>query len=208
MGAVSTFAALIIIILAKFMEGAWIVIVTAPILFWIAVSINKHYKRVFKQLEKPLDLEYQKSCLKDPIMIVPISGWNTAAESSLRFAVLLSEEVIAVYIDVEGEEEKLKLKSMWKERIQLPAKKALERCPKLKIIKPSYIRIFGPIMSYLRKVRKKHPHRLIAVVIPEIVEPHWYEIVLHTLHAAGLRAALFMERDRKTIVMTVPWYIR
>jgi len=28
--------------------------------------------------------------------------------------------------------------------------------------------------------------RLIAIIIPELVEPHWYEYVLHNMRAAGL----------------------
>jgi hypothetical protein len=49
---------------------------------------------------------------------------------------------------------------------------------------------------------------LIAVIIPELVEPHWYEYLLHNHHGAVLRSRLFRERDQRTIVITTPWYLR
>jgi hypothetical protein len=46
-----------------------------------------------------------------------------------------------------------------------------------------------------------------TLIIPELVEPHWYEYLLHNLHAAMLRTLLFLERDSKTVVITIPWYL-
>jgi hypothetical protein len=45
------------------------------------------------------------------------------------------------------------------------------------------------------------------VIIPELVAPHWYSRVLHNSHAAAVRALLFLERDQRTVVITVPWYL-
>ena len=57
-------------------------------------------------------------------------------------------------------------------------------------------------------MRKKDPDRLIAVSLPELVESPLYEHVLHNLHAARLRAAIFRLRDRRTVVINTPWYLR
>ncbi|HHT0592671.1 TPA: hypothetical protein ACTXXA_001637 [Legionella anisa] len=54
------------------------------------------------------------------------------------------------------------------------------------------------------KVRKEGKDRLIALIIPELVEPKWYEYLLHNIHATGLRALLFLKRDPNVIVITIP----
>jgi hypothetical protein len=60
----------------------------------------------------------------------------------------------------------------------------------------------------VRKTEKENKDRLIAVLIPELVEPHWYEHLLHNLHGVGLRALLFLEGEQRTVVITTPWYLR
>jgi hypothetical protein len=63
-------------------------------------------------------------------------------------------------------------------------------------------------LDYVNKVKKEKPDRMIAVVIPELVEAHWYENLLHNIRAQGLRTMLFLERDPRTVVISTPWYLR
>ncbi len=46
LGAVMTGIALMVIIVAKFIEGAWMIIIVAPALVLLLKQINRHYKRV------------------------------------------------------------------------------------------------------------------------------------------------------------------
>lgn len=89
------------------------------------------------------------------------------------------------------------------EKIEQPAIKSGKKSPQLKIIKSPYRRIFLPLLNFVRKVRKERKNSLIALMIHELVEPKWYEYLLHNIHAPGLRALLFLERDPRTIVITV-----
>lgn len=63
-------------------------------------------------------------------------------------------------------------------------------------------------MRFIKKVKKEKPGQLIAIIIPELIEPHWYEFLLHNVHATGFRTLLFLERDQRTIIITIPWYLR
>ncbi|WP_242602433.1 hypothetical protein [Legionella rowbothamii] len=54
-------------------------------------------------------------------------------------------------------------------------------------------------------MKKQRTDRIIALIIPELEEPKWYEYLLHNIHAPGLRALLFLERDERTVVITIPW---
>jgi hypothetical protein len=206
LGAVITAIALIIIIVAKFVEGAWIVIITAPLLAFLFTRINKHYKKIARVVEKPLEL--QVSQLKPPAVIIPISGWDRVAEKAVRFGLLISDDVTAVFISTGDEEEIKQLKKLWKEKVTSPCKAKQMGKPRLKIIYSPYRRIYRPILTFVNKLKKTKKDRLIAVIIPELVEPHWYERLLHNIHAAGLRALLFLERDQRTVVITTPWYLR
>ncbi|WP_233590462.1 hypothetical protein [Legionella qingyii] len=120
---------------------------------------------------------------------------------------LLSDDVTAVFIDA-GSGDVDRLKQLWSEKIELPAQKADKGIPKLEIIESPYRRIYKPLLNFVRKVRKERQNRLIALIIPELVEPKWYEYLLHNIHAPGLRALLFLERDPRMIVITIPWYLR
>jgi len=206
LGVASTFIALVSIILAKFIEGAWVIVLAAPLLAYFCTRIHRHYNKLRRTIDKPLELKVSE--FKQPVLIVPIRGWDSLAEKAIRFALLTSEDVTAVYISTNDEDAKL-LKELWTEKVKKPAQ-ATSKCavPQLEIIQSPYRRIYQPILDYVNKIKKDNPDRFIGVVIPELVEAHWYEHLLHNVRAAGLRALLFLERDQRTVVITIPWYIR
>jgi len=60
----------------------------------------------------------------------------------------------------------------------------------------------------VEKTKQGKPDRIVAVIIPELAQPHWYGYLLDNLYGAGLRALLFLGHGDCTIVVTVPWYLR
>ena len=205
LGAATTTAVLMIIILAKFVEGAWMTVVVAPALVLLLQKINRHYKRIGRQVDQPLELETSK--LEPPVVIIPIDGWNRVAEKAVRFGLLLSDDITAVHISTEGDD-KQRLKELWAEKVEKPAKAADSPVPRLEIIDSPYRRIYQPILSFVNKTKREKPHRLVAVIIPELVEPHWYEYLLHNLHGARLKTLLYLKGDRRIVVINAPWYLR
>ncbi len=201
-GAVTTCIALIIIIMTKFTQGAWIIVIVMPLLVMIFILIKKHYEKINKEITQPLKFGSDK--LKSPIVIVPINGWNRVSEKAVRFGLQLSDDVIAIYISTQNDEPSLK--TIWANEVEKPAKAAKDAIPRLEIIKSPYRRIYKPILDFVKKTKKENPGHLIAVVIPELVEMHWYDYLLHNIHAAGLKTLLMLDRDRRTIVISVPWY--
>jgi len=155
-------------------------------------------------VEQPLEL--QAPTLRHPIVIVPIYGWDRVAERAVQFGLLLSDEVIALHVSTDEDEQQL-LRKLWTEKVEKPAKAAGFAVPRLQIISSPYRRIDQPILDFVRETRKKNRNRLIAVILPQLVEPHWYQYVLHNLHAAWLRASLFLQRDQYTVVVDIPWYL-
>jgi hypothetical protein len=62
-------------------------------------------------------------------------------------------------------------------------------------------------VDYVLGLQKKDPSRQILVVIPEMVERHWYYYFLHNQRAAALKAMLYVKGNQKIAVVNVPWYL-
>ena len=204
LGAVTTALALMIIVVAKFLEGAWMTVLFIPALTLLLMTINRHYKRVARGVKQPLELQAAK--LQHPIVIIPISGWDRVAERAVRFGLLLSDEVTAIHVSAAKDDPHLR--EIWAEMAEKPAKAANFTVPRLEIISSPYRKIIEPILDFVKTTRESNPDRLIAVVLGELVEPHWFEYVLHNLQSERLRASIFMLRDRHTVVISTPWYLR
>ena len=56
-------------------------------------------------------------------------------------------------------------------------------------------------------MEKSHPGRVIAVVVPELVERRWYHWLLHNHTAAVIKGYLYFSGLRRVTVVNVPWYL-
>jgi amino acid transporter len=205
LGALITGIALVVIIVAKFIEGAWMTIVVAPPLVLLLLRIKRHYKKTAREIGAALKL--RAPSLQLPVVIIPIDGWNRIAEKAVRFGLLLSDDITAVYVSTEKNDTQ-GLKELWTDKVEKPAKAANSPIPRLEIIPSPYRLLHQPILNFVNKAKKEKPDRLIAVIIPQLVEPHWYQYLLHDLDAGWLRTLLFLERDQRTVVISIPWYLR
>ncbi len=205
LGAVVTGIALVVIIVAKFIEGAWMTIIVAPPLVLLLLQIKRHYQKIAR--ETGAGLKLRCSNLQPPVVIVPIDGWNRVAEKAVRFGLLLSDDVTAVHVSTENDDTQ-GLKELWADKVEKPAKAANSPIPRLEIISSPYRMLHQPILDFVNKAKKEKPDRLIAVIIPQLVQPHWYQYMLHDWDAEWLRTLLFLERDQRTVVISTPWYLR
>jgi hypothetical protein len=203
--ATMTSVALGIIIVAKFIEGAWVTLIIGPALVWLFWKIRHHYKCIAREIDQPVKLQTGK--LHPPVVVIPIDTWNRVTERALRFGMEMSDDVTALHVTT-GNEDTGKLRETWSELVEKPARAAKTAVPRLEIVKSPYRQIYEPILKFVRKAEKENKDRLIAVIIPELVEPHWYEHLLHNLHGPGLRTRLFLGDEQRTIVITTPWHLR
>ncbi len=203
-GATMTSIALVIIIVAKFVEGAWITLIVGPGLVWMFWKIKHHYEWIALEIDQPVKLQTGK--LRPPVVIIPIDAWNCVTERALRFGLEMSDQITAFHV-TSDEEDTESLRKTWAEQVEKPARAAKTAVPRLEIVKSPYRQIYEPILKFVRKMETANKDRLIAVIIPELVEPYWYEHLLHNLHGPGLRARLFLEGERHTVVITTPWYL-
>jgi len=201
-GAVATATTLVIVAITKFASGAWITIVLTPLIMVMMFSIRRHYDRLRSEISNaaPIDLGDRTA----PVVVMPMMAWTTVARAGLEFAFKICWEVYVVHVSTgEGEKEFL---SHWQKEVEVPARQAGIRMPQLKILKSPYRFVIGPIVDYVLELEARNPGRQIAVIIPELVEKHWYHNFLHNQRATWLKAALLLKGNRRIVIINVPWY--
>ncbi|HTQ11745.1 MAG TPA: APC family permease [Fimbriimonadaceae bacterium] len=202
-GAAATTLALIVVLAAKFTEGAWITILLIPGFVVLFYAVNRHYRHVAAETSCKRPIRTQDPA---PVVVVPVKGWNTVTEKAVRFGMRLSPDVIAAHVGV-TDQEIYGLKRDWERFVEAPLKEAGQKPPKLIAVSSPYRRLFTPLLNLIRDLEDQHPDRQIAVIIPELVETKWWQHFLHNQQAAGLKAALLFRGDRRIVVINVPWYL-
>jgi len=135
--------------------------------------------------------------------VIPLFGWNALAERAVRFGMMMSNDVTAVHVKTERDDPRLR--DLWHENVEHPAEEAHIDVPQLELLESPYRRVAEPILDYVNSVAERKGDRLVAVVIPELVEAHWYEYLLHGFYAARLRARLFLNGNDRIVVVNTPW---
>ncbi|HJY87630.1 MAG TPA: APC family permease [Candidatus Acidoferrales bacterium] len=203
LGATATATTVVVVIIAKFVEGAWVTMMLIPGLIILMISIRRHYDRVAVELAHPEPFDL--SGLRSPVVVLPILAWSKIAEKGLRFAVTLSPDVCVLH--VRTEEETDDLSKNWKRLVEEPSRQAGLATPQLVVLESPYRYVINPILDYVLDLERRSPDRQIAVLIPELVERHWYHYFLHNQHAEWLRALLLLKGNQRIIVINVPWHL-
>ena len=122
----------------------------------------------------------------------------------MRFALRISEGTTAVHI-TNDEESATELRRAWAEVVEASARTASIPVPKLIVVNSPFRELLQPLLDFVDQQAEENPDRIIAVVIPELVHPRWWEYLLHNYSAASLKAALLFLRDNRVVVISTPW---
>jgi amino acid transporter len=203
-GAATTGIALMVIIVAKFHDGAWITVVLIPALLLLFYSVRRHYRKVEDQTvrETPIELDADPAPVA---VVIPVKSWDNLTEKALRFGLTLSADVTAVHI-YSDDAECDRLREAWSRWVEEPmARAGLHPVPLVCISSP-YRRLFTPLLDFLDRFRKERSG-MIAVILPDLVEARWWEYLLHTQRANVLHSLLLLKGNQRVAVVSVPWYL-
>jgi hypothetical protein len=203
LGAVATGVTVLVVLMAKFTQGAWITVLLIPALLALMISVRRHFDHVAKELESFDPLE--TSGLEPPIVVLPIQAWGKVAQRALRFALTISSDIEAVH--VQFEDEKPQLQQDWSRFVESRTGQDGLPSPKLVTLQSPYRFILTPIVEYVLEVERKNPNRQIAVLIPEMVEHHWYHYLLHNNRAEVLKALLLLRGNQRIVIVNIPTYL-
>ncbi|MDE3102131.1 MAG: APC family permease [Chloroflexota bacterium] len=193
LGAVATAVVAVVVGVAKFALGAWMVLVLIPIMIAVMWGIGSHYRRVrdAMTLERP-DPPLPKI---SPRVVVPVNRLDRSALRALAFARAIASDVLAVHVS-ETLEEGQRMRQRW-ERWAGPVPLAIVESP--------YRVLVQPLLAYLDALDEQEPGRTTVVVLPEFVPHHFWESFLHNQAALRLKFRLFFRRN--TVVCDVPFHL-
>jgi len=199
-GALATGITVVVILVAKFAAGAWVVVLLLPTALVFMGRVRRHYELTDEEVALKGGVALSAENMAPPIVLVPVDRWNAATEKALQFALTLSPDVQAVHVTCETDEG----------RPPWDAAKPAEgiRVPKLVTLPSPFRLVVHPIVDYVLKVEKENPGRTIAVVIASMVERHWYHYFLHNQRGQMLTALLLLGGDERINIVNVPWYLK
>lgn len=193
-GLTMTATVLVIVLITKFLLGAWIAIAAMVAIFALMTAIRRHYDRVADELKELGDTPTVLPSRNHAIVLV--SKLHRPTLRALAYAKAMRPDVLeAVTVNVDDADTR-KLTAEWDaHNFKVP----------LKVVESPYREITKPVLDYVKRVRGDNPRNVVTVFIPEYVVGHWWEQVLHNQSALRLKGRLLFQSG--VIVASVPWQL-
>ncbi|MCK8673085.1 APC family permease [Rhodococcus sp. HM1] len=192
-GLVMTATVLVIVLITKFVAGAWIAIVTMIAIFGLMKAIRRHYDSVAAELE---GTEWDGVLPSRTHSIVLVSKMHHPTMRALAYARATRPDTLeAVTVNVDDADTRQLVRQWESSDITVP----------LKVVESPYREITRPVLEYVKRVRRDSPRDVVTVFIPEYVVGHWWEQVLHNQSALRLKSRLLFQPG--VMVTSVPWQL-
>ena len=195
-GFVATGTVLFVVLITKFLAGAWIAVVAMTLLFVVMKLIRKHYDTVTRELERQATDDHEVVLPSRNHAVVLVSKLHLPTLRALAYARATRPDALeAITVSVDDAETR-ELVRRWEDSdISVP----------LKVIASPYREITRPILDYVKRVSKESPRSVVTVFLPEYVVGHWWEHLLHNQSALRLKGRLLFMPG--VMVTSVPWQL-
>ncbi len=192
-GLIMTATVLVIVLITKFVAGAWIAIVTMIAIFGLMKAIRRHYDSVAEELEST---EWDAVLPSRTHSIVLVSKMHHPTMRALAYARATRPDTLeAVTVNVDDADTRQLVRQWEASDITVP----------LKVIESPYREITRPVLEYVKRVRRDSPRDVVTVFIPEYVVGRWWEQILHNQSALRLKSRLLFQPG--VMVTSVPWQL-
>jgi len=203
-GAFVTGITVFVVLVAKFVDGAWITLLFIPLTIYLFVTVRRHYHSIRMVTASRVPVS-ATSLSESPIAVIPVDHWNDITKQGIEFAARLSPEVIALHVDAVEHSEPLE--TDWDHYVVRPFREVGREPPILHMLPSPYRFVIIPIVQFVLDLSKKNPGRTIIVVIPEMVEDRWYEYFLHNQRGRLLEWVLLSRGNERIFTVGAPWYV-
>jgi amino acid transporter len=191
-GAVATGLVSLIQVVTKFTSGGWIIVAIIPLIILLLQKIHAHYTAFAE------DIRFLGQSPITPLhhtVIVPVNGITKATAGALVYATTISDEVIAVYVEVDSTDT-ARMRAEWE---------AWDIGVPLEVVPSPYRSILRPLVEYVDNLRMVMPGELVTIVVPEVVPKRWWEHLLHNKTALYIRTAFLFRPN--VVVTAVPYLL-
>src|SRR6202789_4454289 len=169
-GAVATGITTLVVLVAKFAEGAWITALLVIVMILFMRAVNRHYVRVNREID--LDRPFIPAEVTEPIVVVPLDRWTRISEKALSFALSMSSDIHCVHVQTSDDPDPFC--EQWDKDIVAPLKASGRAIPKLVTLKSPYRYVLYPIVDYVLRVEGERAASKVCVLIPELAVRHWW----------------------------------
>lgn len=196
LGFCMTLSVLVIVLITKFEQGAWIALLAMVFLFLIMWSIQAHYRNVARELA--VDEDSAPRALPTRVhAVLLVSHVRKPVLRALAFArASRPSQLDAITVDNDPEETQETINEWNKLQIPVP----------LTVLASPYRETVTPIMEYVKNIRSESPRDLVVVYIPEYVVGKWWEQLVHNQTALRIKTRLHFEPG--VMVASVPWQLK
>jgi amino acid transporter len=195
-GFVATGTVLVVVLVTKFLAGAWIAVVAMTLLFMMMKMIRKHYDTVTRELEQQAAERNQVVLPSRNHGLVLVSKLHLPTLRALAYARATRPDVLeAVTVNVDDRETRELVRDWENSDIAVP----------LKVIASPYREITRPVLDYVKRLSKESPRTVVTVFLPEYVVGRWWEHLLHNQSALRLKGRLLFMPG--VMVTSVPWQL-
>ena len=203
LGAIATGATVIIVLVAKFVEGAWVTAVLIPALLLLMMAVKRYFVRVEDEIltQEPLEI----APVKPPLVVLPIYRWSKVIQKALQFALTISADIHVVHVCREDQKEQLK--DEWARLVEEPARRAGLPVPKYVELKSPYRLVITPVVDYVLMLQVENPDRQIVLIVPELIELHWYHYFLQSNRGELLKGLMLLRGNQNIAIINLPWYL-
>jgi amino acid transporter len=204
LGAAATGVTTIVVLVAKFAEGAWITALLIAGMIVFMRSVHRHYVHVAREID--LDRPIHPAEITEPIVVLPIDRWSRISEKAICFALSMSSDIRCVHVLTGGETDSFC--DEWEEKIASPLRASGKCVPSLITLRSPYRYILLPVVDYILSVEHETDFKKVCVLVPELVVRYWWENLLHNRRSDLLKVMLLMRGNRRIIVVNIPWYLQ
>ena len=199
LGAVATGITTLVVLVAKFADGAWVTALLVLLMITVMHAVKRHYDRVNREVD--LDRPLVPAEITEPIVILPLDRWSRISEKALSFALSMSNDIRCLHVQVADEPDDIC--KDWDRDVVAPLRAAGKCIPKLEILHSPYRYILTPVVDYVFKTERETKFHKICVLVVR----HWWQNLLHNRRADLLKVILLMRGNRRIIVINIPWYL-
>ena len=203
LGAVATGITALVVLVAKFAQGAWITALLIAVMIVFMRSVKRHYDEVAREID--LDRPLVPAEITEPIVVLPIDRWSRISEKAICFALSMSSDIRCVHVLTAGATDSFC--DEWDAKIAAPLNASGKCVPKLVTIRSPYRYILQPVVDYVLSVERETNFKKVCVLVPELVVRYWWENLLHNRRSDLLKVILLMRGNRRIVVVNIPWYL-
>lgn len=199
-GAIATATVLTVLVITKFTEGAWLVVLLIPLVVRLFLGISRHYQAISDRL-RISNVSFQRYPLRPPSQsivhpaILLVGQIHRGTLEALDYTRSIADKITAVHVNIGNSDQGL-LQQQWQQ---------IEPDIPLIILESPYRSVVQPLSTFVAEIEAQYPHTFCTIVLPVLVTRYWWENLLHNQTAWFLKESLRGRHSR--VITTVAYYL-